>query len=63
MIDAGRNYMSMDLLKQQIDVMARHKFNVFHFHSTEDIARRFAIKQYPLVDGCREYDPQQRILF
>ncbi|HWI90763.1 MAG TPA: SGNH/GDSL hydrolase family protein [Flavisolibacter sp.] len=47
MIDVGRNYMPMNLLKQQIDVMARYKFNVFHFHSTEDIAWRFAIKQYP----------------
>lgn len=47
MIDVGRNFMSMDLLKQQIDVMARYKFNVFHFHATEDIAWRIAIKQYP----------------
>lgn len=47
MIDVGRNYMSMDLLKQQIDVMARYKLNVFHFHSTEDIAWRFSIEQYP----------------
>jgi hexosaminidase len=47
MIDVGRNYMSMNLLKQQIDVMARYKFNVFHFHPTEDIDWRFAIKQYP----------------
>lgn len=47
MIDVGRNYMSTDLLKQQIDVMAMYKFNVFHFHATEDIAWRIAIKQYP----------------
>lgn len=47
MIDVGRNYMSVNLLKQQIDVMAAYKFNVFHFHSTEDIAWRIAIKQYP----------------
>ena len=47
MIDVGRNYMSMDLLKQQIDVMAMYKLNVFHFHATEDIAWRIAIKQYP----------------
>lgn len=47
MIDVGRNYMSMDLLKQQIDVMSRYKFNIFHFHFTEDIAWRLAIKQYP----------------
>ncbi len=47
MIDVGRNFMSMDLLKQQIDIMAAYKLNVFHFHATEDIAWRIAIKQYP----------------
>lgn len=47
MIDVGRNYMSMDRLKEQIDVIARYKLNVFHFHPTEDIAWRIAIKKYP----------------
>lgn len=47
MIDVGRNYMSMKLLKEQIDVMAKYKLNVFHFHATEDIAWRLASKQYP----------------
>lgn len=47
MIDVGRNYQSMELLKQQIDIMAKYKFNIFHFHPTEDIAWRIAIKQYP----------------
>jgi hexosaminidase len=47
MIDVGRNYMSIALLKQQIDVMAANKLNIFHFHATEDIAWRIASKQYP----------------
>ncbi|MBV4355930.1 family 20 glycosylhydrolase [Pinibacter aurantiacus] len=47
MIDVGRNYMSMKFLKEQIDVMAMYKMNVFHFHATEDIAWRLASKQYP----------------
>lgn len=47
MVDAGRNYQSLPLLKQQINVMSRYKLNVFHFHITEDIAWRLAIKQYP----------------
>lgn len=47
MIDAGRNYVSMDLLKEQIDVMAQYKLNVFHFHPTEDIAWRIQSKMYP----------------
>jgi hypothetical protein len=47
MVDVGRNYQSPELLKQQIDRMARYKLNVFHFHLTEDIAWRLQIKQYP----------------
>ncbi|HTM98633.1 MAG TPA: family 20 glycosylhydrolase [Pedobacter sp.] len=47
MVDVGRNYQSMSLLKQQIDVMAANKLNVFHMHLTEDIAWRLAIKSYP----------------
>jgi len=47
MIDVGRNYVSMDLLKEQIDLMARYKLNVFHFHPTEDIGWRIESKQYP----------------
>ena len=47
MTNVGRNYESLDLLKQQIDVMSHYKLNVFHFHVTEDIAWRWQIKQYP----------------
>lgn len=52
MIDVGRNYASMQLLKQQIDAMSRYKLNVFHFHATEDIAWRIAIRQYPQLTAA-----------
>ncbi|MGV8094535.1 MAG: family 20 glycosylhydrolase [Mangrovibacterium sp.] len=47
MVDVGRTYMSVDLLKQQIDVMAAYKLNTFHFHVTEDLAWRLQIQKYP----------------
>lgn len=47
MIDAGRNFQPMDLLKQQIDVIVAYKLNIFHFHFTEDIAWRLESKLYP----------------
>lgn len=47
MVDVGRNYESVDMLKQQIEVMAKYKLNIFHLHLTEDIAWRLQIKQYP----------------
>jgi hypothetical protein len=53
MVDVGRNYQSLKLLKQQIDVMSRYKLNVFHFHPTEDIAWRIAIKKYPQLTEAK----------
>ncbi|MBF9252677.1 family 20 glycosylhydrolase [Pontibacter sp. 172403-2] len=47
MVDVGRNYQSMNLLKQQIDLMAKYKLNIFHFHPTEDIAWRLEVPGYP----------------
>lgn len=47
MIDVGRNYMSMEILKEKIDYLSRYKYNIFHFHLTEDIAWRIEIDQYP----------------
>lgn len=47
MVDVGRNYQSIRQLKEQIDVMAKYKLNIFHFHLTEHIAWRLQVKQYP----------------
>jgi lysophospholipase L1-like esterase len=47
MVDVGRNYQSIKQLKQQIDMMAHYKLNVFHLHLTENIAWRLQIKHYP----------------
>jgi len=47
MVDVGRIFQSMQLLKQQIAVMSKYKLNIFHFHFTEDIAWRLQSKMYP----------------
>ncbi len=47
MIDVGRNFVSVQSLKDQIDILAKYKMNVFHFHATEDIAWRIQIARYP----------------
>lgn len=51
MVDVGRNYQPVDLLKQQIDAMALAKLNVFHFHATEHVAWRFESKIYPQLNA------------
>jgi hypothetical protein len=53
MVDVGRNYQSVKQLKQQIEVMAAYKLNVFHLHLTEDLAWRLKSKKYPqLTDAA-----------
>ncbi|MBZ4190726.1 family 20 glycosylhydrolase [Niabella beijingensis] len=52
MVDVGRNFQSVDQLKQQIDMMARYKMNVFHFHLTEHAAWRLQVKRYPQLTSA-----------
>jgi hypothetical protein len=47
MQDVGRNYMPLPLLKEQIDVMAAYKFNVFHLHLTDNPGWRLESLKYP----------------
>lgn len=47
MLDLGRNYMSVDILKEVIDVMSAYKLNVFHFHVTDNPGWRLESKLYP----------------
>lgn len=63
MVDVGRNYQRMELLKQQIDAMALLKLNVFHFHMTEDVAWRLAIKQYPQLTDPRHMTRDQGLFY
>lgn len=47
MVDSSRFYQPVSALKQFIDVLAQHKFNVFHWHLVDDQGWRIEIKKYP----------------
>jgi len=51
MHDVGRNYQSPQLLKEQVEVMAAYKYNVFHFHLTDDPGWRLESKIYPQLQS------------
>lgn len=46
-LDCCRHFFTTDEVKQFIDIIAMHKFNVFHWHLTEDQGWRAEIKKYP----------------
>lgn len=46
-LDVGRHFFPIEFVKKYIDLMARYKFNRFHWHLTEDQGWRIEIKKYP----------------
>ncbi len=48
-LDVGRHFFPVSFIKQYIDLMARFKFNYFHWHLTDDQGWRIEIKKYPAL--------------
>ncbi|WP_312348720.1 family 20 glycosylhydrolase [Stenotrophomonas acidaminiphila] len=46
-LDVARHLFPMDYIKRQLELMARYKFNVLHWHLTDDQGWRLEIKRYP----------------
>ena len=46
-LDVARHFFSVEEVKRFIDQMAIYKFNVFHWHLTDDQGWRIEIKKYP----------------
>lgn len=53
MHDTGRNFQTIDMLKETIDLMSLYKINYFHWHLTDNPAWRIECKVYPQLN-----DPQ-----
>jgi hexosaminidase len=47
LLDAGRHFMPVDLIKRELDGMAAVKLNVLHWHLTEDQGFRVECRKYP----------------
>jgi len=49
MIDAGRHFMPLDIIRQNLNGMEAVKMNVFHWHLSEDQGFRIESKTFPLL--------------
>jgi hexosaminidase len=47
MLDVSRHFFTKDEVKRYIDDMAKYKFNLLHWHLTDDQGWRIEIKSYP----------------
>jgi hexosaminidase len=51
MIDCGRNFMPVEVIRRTLDGMAAVKLNVFHWHLTEDQGFRMESRAFPGLTG------------
>ncbi len=59
MIDVGRNFQSIEMLKKQLDIMAKYKLNTFHWHLTDRPAWRIESKKYPELTAAKHHRPSR----
>ena len=49
MHDTGRNFQSVAQLKEQIEILAQYKYNIFHWHLTDNPGWRFRKQKTPRI--------------
>ena len=47
LLDTSRSFYSTTFIKKMLDACALHKFNIFHWHLTDDQGWRFEVPGYP----------------
>lgn len=60
MHDVGRNFQSLAMIRRQVDLMAAHKLNTFHWHLTDYHGWRVETRRNPGLNDPRSRDRQPR---
>ena len=57
MLDVSRHFRDKEFVKRQLDLLARYKFNRFHWHLTDGAGWRIEIKKYPVLTDIAAWRP------
>ncbi|MDQ8705764.1 beta-N-acetylhexosaminidase [Streptomyces sp. LHD-70] len=60
MLDVARHFRPKDDVLRQLDLLAAHKLNVFHFHLTDDQGWRIEIERYPKLTEIASWRPRTK---
>lgn len=61
MVDTGRHYLPKRKILENLEAMAQNKFNVFHWHITDDQSFPFQSSSFPSLSKEGAYDPYTHI--
>ncbi len=59
-LDTGRHFVPLSDLFRFLDLLAMHKFNVFHLHLTDDQGWRFESKRHPRLQEVASWRSETR---
>ena len=63
LIDEGRHFFGKETVKHVLDQMAYHKYNVLHWHLTEDQGWRIALDRFPKLAEYGSVRPHSPVHF
>jgi len=60
MLDIGRNYVPVDLIKEIVRKLSYYKINMLHLHLTDDPGWRLESKNYPVLNDSSHFWPTRQ---
>jgi hexosaminidase len=58
MLDSARHYLSVNMIKRNLELMAQNKMNVFHWHLVDTEAFPYTSTKYPDMSAKGAYTPK-----
>lgn len=61
LLDSSRHFLPLPVIKDNLDLMAQNKLNVFHWHITDDPAFPYESRKFPSLSQLGSFNPYSHV--